>query len=349
MSYFIAHGPLPPASPLFRGRQHELHQLARLCRGEKEAYAILYGSRQVGKTSLLLRLQSTLPEAIKACRVDFQSIPDVKKPAQAFTYLARRLWEDLCPGERPPSILDAAALTDALCRLLEGAPFQRLVLMLEELYTLPHATRLALANLLRALFNSRYQPATCSLARLTVILAGGIELYDLAAVEVSPLNNICDAYYVGDLDQMDGPTLVAEGMVDLGVPIELANWLGREVYEWTSGHPSLTQRMAVLMEDRFEQGERPHEGYLEWAAQELLTKDDVLAHILRGVREYKLLSAARELKTDEVRFSRLEEDMARLELLGLAVERNGRWAVRNRLLSQALEQLLNGRRAVGGM
>lgn len=60
MSAFIARGPLPPDSPLFRGRAAELARLSRLCQGELQAYATIYGGRQTGKTSLALRLLAQL-------------------------------------------------------------------------------------------------------------------------------------------------------------------------------------------------------------------------------------------------------------------------------------------------
>jgi hypothetical protein len=49
---------LGPESPLFRGRQAELARLLRFCNGEVTAYIALYGGRQNGKTSLLLRLEA---------------------------------------------------------------------------------------------------------------------------------------------------------------------------------------------------------------------------------------------------------------------------------------------------
>ncbi len=74
---FIYRGPLPPNSPLFRGRRAEMKQLLDLCRVPVRAYAIVYGGRQMGKTSLLLRLAEQLPPSIHTCRVDFQSIQDL--------------------------------------------------------------------------------------------------------------------------------------------------------------------------------------------------------------------------------------------------------------------------------
>ena len=65
MSVFIYRGPLPPDSPMFRGRTTELTQLTRLCQREVEAYAIVYGGRQTGKTSLLLRLANNLPAHVR--------------------------------------------------------------------------------------------------------------------------------------------------------------------------------------------------------------------------------------------------------------------------------------------
>src|SRR6185436_20934230 len=98
MGIFWSRGPLPPDSPLFRGRAVELQSLVQICREEVKAYHIVYGGRETGKTSLLIRLADQLPADLQCCRVDFQELPSATT-IQAFKHLAQSLVEDVCPQE----------------------------------------------------------------------------------------------------------------------------------------------------------------------------------------------------------------------------------------------------------
>ncbi len=346
MTSFIYRGPLPPDSSLFRGREAELARLLRLCRGEIQAYAILYGGRQTGKTSLALRLAAQLPPDSIACRVDFQETPGITA-AQVYTHLARRVGEAVAldPAHANEAdraallgvaemVADAPALTSFLCQALSRPWIQRFVLILEELGALPSAARHDLANVLRALFSGRFDPSRRPLAKLVVVLTGSVELYDLAATEVSTLHNVCEAFYLGDLNEDDTASLVAEGLAQ-AAPDE-AEALAREVYAWTYGHPYLTQHLGSLLADRCEGGDEVPPDCVAASVEALLRGDALLRHLGRALAEQNLLAAARALLDDQPRFSRLDEDMARLELLGLAAGRDGRWAVRNRMFEQAL-------------
>ena len=64
MTAFVYHGPLDPDtdSALFQGREEELKKLTEMCLGTVRHYAIVYGGRQTGKTSLMLRLEKQLAE-----------------------------------------------------------------------------------------------------------------------------------------------------------------------------------------------------------------------------------------------------------------------------------------------
>lgn len=67
---------LPPASPLFRGRQADLSHLKQICHAEVTAYTVIYGGHQNGKTSLLLQLADELRSAaVHVCSINFQGIP----------------------------------------------------------------------------------------------------------------------------------------------------------------------------------------------------------------------------------------------------------------------------------
>jgi hypothetical protein len=343
MEGFICRGPLSPDSPLFRGRAAELTQLIRLCQGEVEAYAIVYGGRQTGKTSLLLRLATQLPEAVRTCQVDFQGLPGATTE-QVYTYLAHRVVDSLPylkAASEVPTVETASKLTEFLHQSVSHPETGQMVLLLEELGALPRESREDLAHVLRFIFTNRFDSSYRALTRLMVVLAGGIEMHELAATEVSPLQNVCEPIYLPDLSEKDAIGLVTDVLTGLGVRHMEAETLSQAIYDHVGGHPYLTQRLGKMLGEGLVDGEpiTPND-VVESAVEQLLSGDPLLQHLLRGLFEHHLLAASRSLLEDRLRFSRLDDEMAQLELLGLASEVDGYWTVRNQLLARALEDWL---------
>ncbi len=339
MSVFIYRGPLPPDSLMFRGRTAELAQLIRLCQREVEAYAIVYGGRQTGKTSLLLRLATSLPAHVRTCRIDFQGLPGATTN-QVYAYLAQRVTGSLPHLETTPEIHNAPGLIEFLAQAVNHPETGQLVLLLEELGAIPQNSREDLAHVLRSIFTNRFDPAYRSLTRLMVVLAGGIELYELAATQVSPLQNICEPVYLLNLSEEQAVKLVKDGLINLGLDSAQAETLARAIYAHVDGHPYLVQRLGGALEAGVADKEPPTPGLVNRAVEQLLSGDPLLHHLRTALNEHRLLAAGQDLLAGRLRFSRLDDEMARLELLGLAREADGHWSARNRLLSRALEDWL---------
>jgi hypothetical protein len=324
---------------MFRGRTTELAQLTRLCQREVEAYAIVYGGRQTGKTSLLLRLTTGLPPHVRACRVDFQGLPGAAT-GQVYAYLAQRVTASLPHLESAPEIQNAPGLIEFLSQATSHPETGQLVLLLEELGAIPRDSRQDLAHVLRSIFTNRFDPAYRSLTRLMVVLAGGIELYELAATQVSPLQNICEPIYLPDLSEEQAVGLVQDGLAELGLDPAVARALAQAIYAHVSGHPYLVQRLGGALETAVMVGQSPTPDLVEHAVEQLLSDDSLLRHLRTALNEHQLLAASRDLLKGSLRFSRLDDEMARLELLGLAREVDGQWTARNRLLTGALQDWL---------
>ena len=81
----------------------------------------------------------------------------------------------------------------------------------------------------------------------------------------------------------------------------------------------------------------PAQNLVNHAVEQLLNGDSLLHHLCTALDEHHLLVAGQDLLGGRLRFSRLDDEMVRLELLGLAREVNGYWTVRNRLLARVLE------------
>jgi hypothetical protein len=94
-------------------------------------------------------------------------------------------------------------------------PEHQVILCLEELGALPFQSREYLANVLRAIFTRRITRGFEALYDLLIILAGGIELHELASVHVSPLINICKPVYLDDLSETDTIQIIQCALSDM--------------------------------------------------------------------------------------------------------------------------------------
>jgi hypothetical protein len=104
------------------------------------------------------------------------------------------------------------------------------------------------------------------------------------------------------------------------------------------GLPSLTQHIGSLLEQELIQGTVGTPDPVDKAIAHLMQYGSPLIdHLQRALIDQDLLKAAHNLLHHSRRFSRLDAQMVRLELLGLATERDGYWQARNPFLSQLLE------------
>lgn len=339
---FTRSGALRLNHPLFRGRAAELDRLEQACLADLDFFLLVYGGRQNGKTTVLLRLEERLrarmAEGVRVCRVDFQGLPRATS-RDAYRHLARSVARVLPQAPQPPDAPDAPALGDFLEDALDGNTAQRLVLLLDELGTLPDDTREDLAHVLRALHTR--QRSSPALSKAQFVLAGGIELYRLAVVEASALRNVCEIVRLGDLSETDAVTLIADGLGMVGLDVQAATTLGQAIYLRVSGHPYFTQRLGEQLAARQLTGNSPDAAAVEADAWELLEQaDPLLEHLRRSIAELKLEDAARRLLTASQRTSRTDDAAERLDLLGLACRTMRYWAPRSPLLSIALAEWL---------
>ena len=328
---------LPSASPLFRGRQAELARLKQICQEDVRAYWVIYGGHQNGKTSLLNQLEDGMRSLVHVCTINFQRIPNAPLP-DVYAHIGQRISNVLPMGVPAKHIADAPTLTEFLARELQRSEVKRLVLLLDELGVLSVPTRAALAYSLRALFEDRI--TTPALSKLQIIFSGGIELYDLVVTEASSLHSICEEIYLEDLTRDEAVGLIADGLIAAGA--NHATIVGKMVYARVSGHPYLTQRMGGMLAGYVRHGSPIGPEQVEDVERQIRQGGSpLLRQIQNDLREHRLEDAARRLLTDPPRFNRLNTDMVRLELIGLAKRDGERWAPRNPLLAEVFREELD--------
>jgi formylglycine-generating enzyme required for sulfatase activity len=339
---FTRSGALRLNHPLFRGRAAELEQLEQACLTNSDYFLLVYGGRQNGKTTVLLRLEDQLKArhaaGIRVCRVDFQGLPRATSAA-AYRHVANSVQKILPNVPQPSDGLDAPALSDFLEVALADTTVQRLVLVLDELGTLPEATREDLAHVLRALHTRRLHSPV--LAKAQIVFAGGIELYRLVMVEASALRNVCEPVFLGDLPAADAIAVIADGLTLVGTAPATAQFLGEAVYARVSGHPYFTQCLGERLAAQQLRGMELSEALIDTLTWALLEQNDpLLEHLRRGISELALEDSARRLLSAVQRTSRFNDGFERLRVLGLARRATQHWLPRSPLLSIALAEWL---------
>jgi hypothetical protein len=335
MGVFWHCGALPPDSSMCVGHEKELSRIVRLCCGEVESYVIVLGARQSGKTSLLYRLGVCLGDRAQVVPINLQGLPGAG-PGDVFHHIAQELTAELrrehCPTE---SIRGAPALKQLLCDLVQK---RTTVITIDEIRTVQPQAASDLLNALRSFHQDRLRPRYAALRRYVFVLAGGIELHDLTTGNVSPLHNVAEKLYLGDLSRAESDALLSRGFGELGIEQPTAPPLCEHIFHYARGHPYLTQRLGGFVEGTLEaQGRVPTPDELAETASELASGDPNVVSLVNDLRKENLWAEAKQLARGEtIPFSRFASVPRRLKLLGLIRGEAGRCVVRNLIYEQAI-------------
>jgi len=214
----------------FSGREEELRTIAG--KVGISSY-VLIGGRRFGKTSVLLRLHRLrLPAAgFRTLYHDCATTPTYEAFFAATVYD----WRPKRPPDAPTVFGD----------LLQFPPTDEpLVLLLDETDKLIHADRAdgwRLFNTLRALANS---------GRAQVVLSGERTLRDALHDSTSPLFNFPNEMLLHPLDFRAVEELVTRPMKQLEIELVDKIAVVRRIYDFTSGHPNIVQRLCSRLIER---------------------------------------------------------------------------------------------------
>jgi len=332
---FVTEGPVDPESPLFVGRSAELNQMETWLTSVRCVGAVM-GARQTGKTSLLLKLRHLLREKYAFVFIDLEAVAGADM-AECVEYIASEITAQLPTGRgrqeiRPPE--KSHEFQAFLERCARAAPGVRIVVLLDEIGALLPETSLRLTSAIRAVFTNRYVKP--ELARYVFVIAGATDMLEIATGRNSPLRNVAETLYVGDLAVSDTERLVSE-MFGAESPAR-SGTLVETVHRWTGGHPYWTQRVGEALQ-------REAAGLTDTAVagaveQLLLTEDRNLPHVFRALESDQTLTDLVKVLVGGVpiAFTRANRAIARLELIGLLKNERGRCVIRNRIYQEALER-----------
>jgi len=238
-SPFVIVGPVPDA--MFFGRERELREIIKYVGAERSVMVI--GGRRIGKTSILARLYRVrLPEAgFRALYLDCSTIQNY----QQFLSTRIREWRPGAPAKAIKTFGD----------LLQAPPMDKpLVLLMDEadkLVPIDRSSGWQLFNRLRDLTNS---------GQCKIILSGERILREASHDDSSPLFNLFNERLLGRLEFDDVKELVTRPFQQLEINLVDKDAIVRRIYDITSGHPNVVQRLCRRLIERLnekrEQGVR---------------------------------------------------------------------------------------------
>lgn len=231
---FVVTGATP--DHIFFGREAELRTV---CEHAQVASFAVIGGRRVGKTSLLGRLHRVRLSAVgfRTLYHDCSTTPTY----ETFLHTPIQEWRPEAPGSAGMTFGD----------LLLGQRYQQtlprdrpLVLLLDEIDKLipdDQTNKWQLFNALRALANS---------GRIQVVLGGERVLRDALRDSSSPLFNFANEMLIGRLDLRAVEELITQPMRQLEMELLDPPAIVRRIYDFTSGHPNVIQRLCRRIIER---------------------------------------------------------------------------------------------------
>jgi serine phosphatase RsbU (regulator of sigma subunit) len=331
---FLTHGPLPPESRLFVGRAAELKRIEAWLMDVNCVGAVL-GARQTGKTSLLLKLRHTFRDKYAFAFVDLQAIEGAQAD-QCFKYIAEQMVEQLADTIEGALTLPIGNTTFStfLRELARQTRMVRIIVILDEFGALPPETAIKLASTIRAVFTSRVIKP--EFARYIFLLAGATDMLELTTGRNSPLGNVTEKIYLGDLSLEETEQLLTEAFGHMWVRPSAE--ISRQLHNWASGHPYWTQLLAATLGTPVQE---PTDELIETIVEQLLrTEDTNLPYLIRSLTADNALWILVESLLDgtPLTFSRANAAIAKLELIGILKDQNGRCTIRNKIYKEAVHR-----------
>jgi hypothetical protein len=209
-----------------------------ICCVNGPSYAII-GGRRMGKTSILRRLHH-----VRLSAVGFRTLYRDCSPTPTYESFMAVTIRDWQPGPPPGVPITFGDLP-------QSSPADMpLVLLLDEvdkLIPVDRADDWRLFNALRALANA---------GRAQIVLSGERTLREALADPKGPLFNFANEMLLGPLDYRSVEELITRPMKQLEIELTEETAMVRYIYDFTSGHPNIVQRLCRRLIERLNEQNR---------------------------------------------------------------------------------------------
>lgn len=316
------------------------HDLAELV--QKVDYVALIGSKLSGKTSMLMRLWTSLAKQPRFV-LSYINLSSFSPYDEARWYKAvyNALVKNASGSIPTPSydVEDAIDFRQALLDALQDALKERiLVILMDDVETVPMEIRTAFFATLREMFVSRgIQPA---FRRICFVLAGSFVPDELIPdPSISPFR-VAEKVYIEDALLSDLKLLI-EGLNKPQRPI--TSDVPARIFEWTEGHLYLTQRLCERLDQRYPSGQITPEA-VDQIVERHLYDDELFENL-----ETKLKAQPRMVdviqaaigRATSIRFTRTNSTLAHAWLLGcIKPNAYGNCIARNAIYENVLRELI---------
>lgn len=336
---FFAGGALTPNDEFYVRRMADGEALRTITESKK--YFHIIAPRQMGKTSLLKRLAADLiKDGWRCSYVDLSSLAKDLEDSTWYYKLGRLLYRRLTPGS-PPDLRSQTDLREYLLDsvLVQGGQPLNVALLFDEIGAMfDHPLSDTFFMTLRALYNERddYEGV------LMVGMVGTVDTDQLVKDEkISPFN-ISEVISLEDFTSEETYELTGR-LALLNLPLDAS--VHDCIYNWTSGHPYLSQRLCHTLEGWVRRGQITSIGpqEVDRAVEETLLNqvdhDSNVKHIrnsLVGMSEAAAGIWQRIVSGDPPRL--VELGVSELYLAGVVrQDGSGRAVIRNRVYHEAAQ------------
>lgn len=319
-------------------------------------YIALCNPRQTGKTTLLFQLQTSLQDRgygvayLDLMALDKKSEPEFYKIIceEMLAGLAELIDDnpDLTPQGMsdltPQEVADEIDFSDFLMLLSARTPQARkVVLVLDEIGGVPEEIASTFFPALRKFFTKGRRPSKQRdlYRKIIFCFAGALDLIRLTENKKnSPLSNVCTMFDIDDFSAEQVRRLVSNLS---NFSLEHLNTIAVEVYGWTDGHPYLTERLCLILDD-CEDCRRVNVSRLPDIIDDLVSThfidgDDVnLTHVMSPLRENKayFTSAFEAVKKGNRKMVAHRKDLLTIGIIKRSVDHY--LVARNRIYEECL-------------
>jgi hypothetical protein len=308
------------ASPRSTGKTTLLYQLCNALKSEDYGliYVDLSPCSQLGEAKFYLRLTNEIQEEISSQVVFNTDVPyDIKSVTDHFACREYLRW---------------------ICGI--GDKARRIIIMLDEIGGVPDECCPSFFDQLRWIFTQSKRAQHTILGKLVFILAGALDLAKLHEDRNSPLRNVCEEFPLEDFTVQDVSRLV-KNLARLSP--EERNIVAGQIFNWTDGHPFLTQRACALIEKNagYKKGKIAEPAKLVDA----LVEDDLLNGEIKSYLKNHVFKHLKDAKIyEDVTFEifngkkrKSHGTVGFLDVIGIVKRGNDQYfRIRNRIIEKAL-------------